>query len=783
MEKTRPDARRWSRALAGELDFRQAQPGVTRDEKPSEESWGLAVGALALLALLALLINGRLEPSPVRPADAPLAEFSAARAEQVASRLLEEGTPHPTGSSAQARVRARLLRELEQLGLTPSVQQGVACANDGICAELHNVLAEVPGSGGPTLTLLAAHYDSVPAGPGAGDDGQGTASLLELARALLAQPTRGGVQLLFTDGEELGLLGARLFAAEHPLAAKLQVALNLEARGSRGPSLMFETTTGSGWLVQHYARAPHPVASSLFGAVYRNMPNDTDLTVFAERGLQGLNFAFVGGVEHYHTPRDTLQQLDWRSVQHQGSAVLATLRASNAEVAPAGRELVFFDVLGGLLVTLPEPLMLPAASLALLALGWTLRAELRRRRGYARDLGRAAVALLAAWLLPVLATILLGLVLTLLGALPFPIIATPLPLLLSIFVLVAAGQAFALWLTPSREQRRALADVTWLGWLSVGLVLSLVLPLASYLAVLPGVVAALVRLGLRPHTPPVLVSAARLGCALVAALLWLPVLLLLPSSLGLAVPAALTFAAAFAFSPFLPLLGPLLSGFRVRLALWAGGAALGLAQLALAPYSLEVPQRLSLGLEVDASGAAHWLAEGDSGPLPASLRAAAAFSSRPSHPHPWPGPSYGENLMYAADAPAPQLPLPQPRLERHGSVLRLELQAPADLWAVGLRLAPSPRLLHTRWHGRPLQPSFDGGAQSVLLVPAENRSISLELEFDAAPPEELDVLAIALGLPEPGRNLQIARGALAVTSGFGDLTVLHLPARVTPGSP
>jgi len=411
-----------------------------------------------------------------------------------------------------------------------------------------------------------------------------------------------------------------------------------------------------------------------------------------------------------------------------------------------------------------------------------LRTDLKRRPGYARDLGRAAFALLGAWLLPVLATILLGGVLVLLGALPFPIIATPLPLLLSIFVLVAAGQSFALWLTPTAEQRRALGDATWLGWLLLGLVLTLVLPLASYLAVVPAVVAGVLRLRFGAEATPA-PAALRLGSALLAALLWLPVLLLLPSSLGLSVPAALTFAAAFGFSPLMPLLAPLLSGFRVRLALWAGGAALGLAQLALAPYSLEVPQRLSLGLEVDANGAAHWLAEGDSGPLPATLRAAAAFSSRPSHPHPWPGPSYGENLMYVAEAPAPRLPPPAPRLERHGQMLRLELQAPADLWGVGLRLPPGPRLLHARWHGRALQPSYDGGVQSLLLIPAENRSVSLELEFDAAPPEELDVLAIALGLPEPGRNLQLARGTLAVTSGFGDLTVLHLLTRVAPASP
>src|SRR6185503_4721917 len=153
--------------------------------------------ALLLFALLELVVWERLTPPPVRPAEAPAAEFSAARAQQVLERLLAEGQPHPTGSAAQAQVRARLLAELEQLGLTPELQSGVACSAEGICAELHNVLAEVPGASlrpgagqaaSASPVLLSAHYDSVPSGPGAGDDGQSVATLLELARALRAAP-------------------------------------------------------------------------------------------------------------------------------------------------------------------------------------------------------------------------------------------------------------------------------------------------------------------------------------------------------------------------------------------------------------------------------------------------------------------------------------------------------------------------------------------------------------------------------------------------------------------
>ena len=50
-----------------------------------------------------------------------------------------------------------------------------------------------------------AHYDSVPFGPGAADDGAGVVTLLETARALKAgPPLKNDVIFLFTDGEEAG---------------------------------------------------------------------------------------------------------------------------------------------------------------------------------------------------------------------------------------------------------------------------------------------------------------------------------------------------------------------------------------------------------------------------------------------------------------------------------------------------------------------------------------------------------------------------------------------------
>jgi putative aminopeptidase FrvX len=77
---------------------------------------------------------------------------------------------------------------------------------------------------------VTAHYDSVPAGPGASDDGVGTAVVLELAREMARRKTENDFIFLITDGEETGLRGAYAFAQRHRAGA---VQITKLARGIR----------------------------------------------------------------------------------------------------------------------------------------------------------------------------------------------------------------------------------------------------------------------------------------------------------------------------------------------------------------------------------------------------------------------------------------------------------------------------------------------------------------------------------------------------------------------
>src|ERR1700722_4709135 len=146
--------------------------------------WALTVVAIWLLAVW----SGQ-GPSP-RAADAPAQSFSASRAEVALAQVLGPQQPHPAGSVENAAVHARVLQALAQLGVRASVQRTMSCYAQArwgaiICGEVSNIIAEIVPGPGPAI-LLMAHLDSVPAGPGAADDGAGVATLLETIRALKA---------------------------------------------------------------------------------------------------------------------------------------------------------------------------------------------------------------------------------------------------------------------------------------------------------------------------------------------------------------------------------------------------------------------------------------------------------------------------------------------------------------------------------------------------------------------------------------------------------------------
>ncbi len=322
----------------------------------------LLFGSLTLAFALAAWTTQAPRP---RPADAPAAAVAAARAmidiEQIAR------APHPVGSPEHTRVRAYLNDRLTQLGLEVSEQAGplspaaverleraggdpAAAGNQAI-----NLVGVLPGKDRrQPAVMLMAHYDTVVGSPGAADDSAGVAAILEAVRAIRARgPAERDLVVLLSDAEELGLDGARVFFGGHPLRDRIGAVVNLEARGGGGRAAMFETGREAGPTVQLFRRAAAradggTTATSIAAFMYERMPNGTDFTVPKDRGIGGLNLAFIGRPDQYHSANSTPANLDRGAVQHLGSQALeaadALLRAPR--LPGKGENLVYADLFG-----------------------------------------------------------------------------------------------------------------------------------------------------------------------------------------------------------------------------------------------------------------------------------------------------------------------------------------------------------------------------------------------------------------------------------------------------
>jgi len=334
---------------------------------PPSHVWNLVLW-VSMIALAILSVRALHAPQPL-PNTAPENEFSAERALIHVREIA--AVPHSLGSPEDAAARNYLVTQLTNLGLHPQVFPSIGVDTTArliIAGKTNDIVGRLTGTASGPAIILMAHYDSVYSARGAGDDASGVASILEVLRALKnGPPLQRDVIALFTDGEEAGLLGAEAFAHSHPWMKDAGLILNFEARGNRGPSLLFETSQNNRPLIEAVARvAPYPIGSSLFYELYKILPNDTDFTVFRPAGIPGLNFAFGEGLEAYHSPLDTPDHLSLASLQHHGSYGLALTRYFGqldlAALRNSEGDDVFFDWFGNRLVAYRQ--------------GWVLRGQI-----------------------------------------------------------------------------------------------------------------------------------------------------------------------------------------------------------------------------------------------------------------------------------------------------------------------------------------------------------------------------------------------------------------------
>ena len=274
-------------------------------------------------------------------------------------------SPRSVGAYGHDDAKRYLINQLKSLGFEVSIQKttGFNLSNK-TAAPVRNIIGFLPGSAANRQTLMMmAHYDAAKfAETGAGDDASGVAVILEAVKNLLRKNNQpeNGLMVLFTDAEELGLLGAKSFINEQLGYYDIGLIINFEARGSSGPAMMWpETTMGNQGMITGFqnAQVPLAVSTSLHYEIYKLLPNDTDLTPFnQEAGINGYNFAFIDNHFNYHTINDSLNRLSLNSLAHamiQANSLLKYYANADLKQVQSKHNLVYFNLPGWGLVAYP----------------------------------------------------------------------------------------------------------------------------------------------------------------------------------------------------------------------------------------------------------------------------------------------------------------------------------------------------------------------------------------------------------------------------------------------
>ena len=229
---------------------------------------------------------------------------------------LTENSQHPV---------VRLEAESQSLGTVP----------------VFNTIAEIRGSEKPNeYVMLSAHFDSWDGASGATDNGTGTVTMLEAMRILsrvYPHPKRT-ILVGHWSGEELGLVGSRAFAADHPEIVKNLYALFNQDNGTgRVQNLSAGGLLDAG---AHLARWFSMMPAQLTRGINLSIPGSpasggSDNASFACYGAPAFSLGSLDwnyGTYTWHTTRDTFDKIVFDDLRN--NAILAATLAYLASEDP-----------------------------------------------------------------------------------------------------------------------------------------------------------------------------------------------------------------------------------------------------------------------------------------------------------------------------------------------------------------------------------------------------------------------------------------------------------------
>lgn len=284
---------------------------------------------------------------PGAPSPFSTGGFDGTKAFEHVRQLVEIG-PRPPGSDGIHRAQAYIADQLKGFGCQVEEHDFHASTPLGDVA-MKNIVAKIPGTGN-AIVFYSTHYDTLRMANfvGADDGGSGTGTMLELARIFCGRKSKStlNIWIAFFDGEEAqdnwtdknsvqwkdenSTFGSREMAASMALSGDLKRVKAMILADMIGPSdLKMKRDSGSTtWLVNLiWATAARLDYQKVFVNETYAVGGDDHFS-FIRRGIAACDIIdFDVQNTYWHTPQDTLDKVDPRSLAIVGHVFVETLPA------------------------------------------------------------------------------------------------------------------------------------------------------------------------------------------------------------------------------------------------------------------------------------------------------------------------------------------------------------------------------------------------------------------------------------------------------------------------
>jgi aminopeptidase YwaD len=218
-----------------------------------------------------------------------------------------------------------------------------------------NIEATLYGSDSTNIFIICGHYDSVPAGPGADDDGSGVAAVLAAAEIVRNYEFSHTVRFVAFSGEEQGLIGSRHYAEDAYNSNESIVAvlnadmIGFTATGSDGTVGKIFENAASEWIV-NYTQDISVVYADYIGIQLfpQGETWGSDHYYFWQYGYDAVFYHEYHFNDYYHSANDTIAHMNLTYSTRFSRLILATL----AEMAQQPRPVLeITSISGGLGIT------------------------------------------------------------------------------------------------------------------------------------------------------------------------------------------------------------------------------------------------------------------------------------------------------------------------------------------------------------------------------------------------------------------------------------------------